>query len=103
MLTALDDIDTTYSLGLYLTQGYDTVRAQWDGDLGAHAAGETFTIPVCIDVPADAPRGPYHLRMIVDDRHTGQRLPLYETGTGETALYWGDVMVMAVVAVDTVD
>lgn len=97
--TALAAFGEEYSLGVYLTQGFNTVRAQWDGGIGARQMGEDFTISPCIDIPADAPRGPYHLRMAIYEWRSAGRLFISEGSDGDTMDWWHE-LVIGVVAVD---
>lgn len=88
------DSATVYTLDLALTQGYDTPRAALQIPLpGADGDGliETTT---CLPIPEDAPDGPHHLRLRL--LANGQPLPLLE---GPDGLYWGDVLILALVSV----
>lgn len=94
-LTALADIPPGSAVDFELTQGYGTVRAKITQALGAYAGGETAELAPCIPVPADNPAGPHHLRARIYDP-AGGALPLLE---GDDALYWGDVLIFALVSV----
>ncbi len=101
-LTALEDIDGSYSMGLHMTQGYDVMNTQWDGGLGVHEAGEAFMISPCIDIPPDIERGIYQLRLNVYDWRTVTRLYVVE-GLDDKNLFWGYDIVLGNVVVDESD
>ncbi|HLV37045.1 MAG TPA: glycosyltransferase family 39 protein [Spirillospora sp.] len=94
-LTALADIAGKHHANFYLTQGYNTLRAETTVDLGPHPAGAIIDLAPCIPVPADTPAGPHHLRLRIHNPESGQSLPLLEHGD----LYWGDVLIFALVHV----
>jgi hypothetical protein len=102
-LTTLQPLDSSYTVGLYLTVGYNTLRARWDMPLGAHKASEPITLAPCLDIPADTPRGPHHLRLIVYQQDDAvNRLPVIE-GPAHSNLYWGTEIILANVSVDEAD
>lgn len=95
-LEALQDVPSQWSLLASLTQGYSTTRADATLELPALSAGNTFNDDICIPIPADAPRGPYLLRLAL--RHTsGKHEPIVESDTG---LLWGYFVGVAWVSVD---
>lgn len=95
---ALKPLGSEYTLEVYLTRGYNTLRAYWTAPLDSFASNEAFilegreTAP-CLDIPAGEPAGPHHLRMSL--RHNGALLPLVE----DADLYWGTALVFAAVSV----
>jgi 4-amino-4-deoxy-L-arabinose transferase-like glycosyltransferase len=93
-LIALADIAPGSSIDFELTQGYGTVRQKIRLDLDTYAAGDTAELAPCIPVSADNPAGPHHLRARIYDA-SGGALPLLE---GDD-LYWGDVLMFALVSV----
>jgi hypothetical protein len=97
-LTALHPLDGSYSAGLSLTQGYNTLRARWDGALGTHQSGERMTLAPCLDVPANEPPGVHYLRLVVYRGNDLNRVPVIE-GPLESDLYWGTEIMLATVSV----
>lgn len=95
-LTARDAVPAGMMLEMYLTQGYSTLRAQESITFGPYGEGNVVALSPCIPVPADTPAGPHHLRLRIY-QPSGQALPLLEHNN----LYWGDVLVMALVSVDS--
>lgn len=95
---ALDDPGTAYSLEFSLTQGFQTVRASSSLPLPSLTRGEAFSAAPCINLPADAPRGPYHLRISLKSAE-GELVPLVENG-GDQALFWAYFMIPAWVSVE---
>ncbi len=98
-LRALQTIDERYSIGLHLVDwtGNRSI-AGWDGGLGAHHAGDSFSLTPCLTVPSDALPGYHYLQWIIYDWSTLQRLPVIEA-SAEPPLTWGEVMVLAAVDV----
>jgi len=88
-LTALRDLPPDYSVGMYLTRGYNEVIAQVDTAL-LDAADD-----LCIMIPANAPRETLHVRLAVYNWRTLQRLELLESG-----LLWGDFLILGTLAID---
>ncbi len=88
-LRARAAVPDSYSIGLYLTQGYHEVLAQRDELLGAVDAGERIERDLCLSVPSGLPSDDLHLRLVVYQRETLQRLPLLESG-----LLWGDYLLV---------
>ncbi len=93
-LRASQPIDSSYALALALTQGYDTQRAAQTFPLATAEVGAMLDLAPCIDVPADNPPGPHHLRVQIV--HDGAALPLIEADN----LYWSDELFMAQVSVE---
>lgn len=92
LLEALADIPESYSIGLHLTRGYNELVAQTDEGLGAYAAGDEIERELCVEVPEN---GTYHLRLVIYDWQTLERLPLLE---GD--LLWGDYLMLGTVTKD---
>jgi 4-amino-4-deoxy-L-arabinose transferase-like glycosyltransferase len=88
------DSDSDYTLDLALTQGYDTPRAALQIPLPVADSDGLIETTACLPIPADAPAGPHHLRLRL--LANGQPLPLLE---GPDGLYWGDVLILALVSV----
>jgi hypothetical protein len=96
---ALAPLDDAYSAGLHLVDiTGSTSVAQWDGGLGAPEVGDSIDIAPCINIAADVPPGYYHLEMVVYGWADQKRLPLFED-SGDPALLWGDVLMLAAVDV----
>ena len=98
-LTALQDIDGRYSAGVALTQAYNVVHGGWDGGIGSHVVGESFTFSPCIELPSDLAAGPYHVQLALYDWRTVRRLNVYDVA-GDEPYFWGDAMIGAVVWVE---
>lgn len=97
-LTTLQPLNSSYTVGVYLTEGYNTQRARWDMPLPAHQSGETITLMPQWTLPADLPPGIDHLRLIVyQGDPASNRLPLLES---DQRLYWGTELIFAEVIVD---
>jgi uncharacterized membrane protein len=94
-LMALAAVPPGYAVDVYLTQGYNTLRAGTTLDLGTYDAGEAIPLAPCLALAADHPAGPHHLRLRVYRPDTGAALPLLERGE----VYWGDVLMLALVHV----
>lgn len=94
-LTALKPLSARYRIDFQLTQGYNTVRASGSTALTDFPAGESQLLETCLDIPADTPNGPHHLRLSIFDHDLGDNLPLLEDGR----LYWGIQLIMARVSV----
>lgn len=88
------DTGENYTLDIALTQGYNTLRASVQIPLSANPTDEITSLEPCLPIPPDAPAGPHHLRLRVLSE--GQALPLLE---GPDGLYWGDVLILALVSV----
>jgi len=98
-LQTLAVLDGAYSVGLHLVDiTGTTLVAQWDAGLGTPAAGESLALKPCIDIPANASPGYYHLELVVYEWANQKRLRLFEDGGGEP-LPWGDVLMLAAVDV----
>jgi mannosyltransferase len=96
-LEALYDIGDDWQLLTSLTQGFNTSRAESSFGLPAFSEGDIFAETLCLDVPADAPRGPYLLRVaLVHD--LGFHQPVVES---DDDLFWGYFIGVAWVSVDT--
>jgi hypothetical protein len=94
-LTALQPPTGDYTVRLQLTQGYSALRTQWEQVLLDSA--DTVTLSPCLDIPADTPSGPHHLRLVIEQNQS--RLPVIE-GAADSDLYWGTELVLATVSVD---
>lgn len=90
----LQPLDSRYTLDLALTQGYHTRRAGTALTFAAQAVGDEVRWSPCIDVPADNPSGPHHLRVRV--LYNDRPLPLME---GENQ-YWSEELMPAQVSVE---
>jgi hypothetical protein len=98
-LTTLKPLEDGSSAGVYLTEGYNTLRARWDTPLGAHGAGETFILSPCLDLPVDLMPNNDHLRLIVYQGNDLNRQPVIEGGDASN-LYWGTEIIFAEVRLD---
>jgi 4-amino-4-deoxy-L-arabinose transferase-like glycosyltransferase len=88
-LEALKDIPENYSIGLQLTRGYNELVAQNDEGLGAYTADDIIERELCLNVPE---KDTYHLRLLIYDWRTIERLPLLEN-----ELLWGDYLMLGIV------
>lgn len=95
-LEALQDLDADWQLHISLTQGYQASRAQTTLDLPSLEESDRYDENICLDIPADAPRGPYLLRIALK-HSSGVQQPVVES---ETDLLWGYFIGMAWVSVD---
>lgn len=96
-LTAEQDLDANWDLLISLTQGYSTTRAEHAIDLPALLAGQSFDETACIPIPADAPRGPYMLRLAIV-HPSGEHQPVVES---DADLLWGYFIGVGWVSVDS--
>jgi hypothetical protein len=98
-LAALGELDGSYSAGLHLVDiTGTTAMTQWDAGLGTASAGERLALRPCLDIPAAAAPGYYHLELVVYAWASEERLRLFEDGGGDP-LPWGDVLMLAAVDV----
>ncbi len=88
--------DGAYRAEIRLTQGYNTTRASLTVPLPALAPGESVPPQFCLDIPAEVPAGPHHLRLAVRPAAAGHPLHLLE---GPDTLYWGQELIFAAVSV----
>lgn len=96
-LETLAPLDGSLSAGLHLVDlTGNRSLAQHDAGLGTADAGQTLDFNPCLTIPADAPRGAYHLELAVYNWATLERLPVQE---GDDATGWGDVLMLAAVDV----
>lgn len=95
-LAVLQDIAADYALEASLTQGFNTVRAQIRQALGTQSAGDEIRQNLCMELPADSPRGPYLLRLSLRDSF-GVYAPVVESTQD---LYFGHYLGVAWVSVD---
>lgn len=90
-LRALQATPDNLTISLYLTRHYADVVAQSHTALPALQADQRFSAEIC--ATDDAWQGNFHLRLMVVDDTTGQRLPIIE---GD-AHRWADFAVVATV------
>lgn len=95
-LDALQDMEADWHLLLSLTQGFNSSRAQVTYELPAFSEGDTYDETLCLDIPADAPRGPYLLRVVMQ-HESGRHQPVVES---DNDLLWGYFIGVAWVSVD---
>jgi hypothetical protein len=96
---ALVPLNNAYSAGLHLVDiTGSTSVAQWDGGLGAPETGDNIDLSPCIDIQGDILPGYYHLELVIYGWEDQKRLPLFED-SGDPALLWGDVLMLAAVDV----
>ena len=95
-LEALQDLDTNWQVSVSLTQGYDVPRAQTMANLPTFTIGDVYDETLCLDVPPDAPRGPYLLRIALQ-QSSGAHQPVVES---DTDLLWGYYIGAAWVSID---
>ncbi len=95
-LEALQDVGDDWHLLVSLTQGFNTPRAEATFDLPAFTTGDVYDETLCLDIPADSPRGP-HLLRIAMQHEFGFHQPVVES---EEDLFWGFFIGMAWVSVD---
>ncbi|MBL8163371.1 MAG: glycosyltransferase family 39 protein [Anaerolineae bacterium] len=96
-LRALTDLDGSLSAGLHLVDWTGSiVAAQWDEGLGTAPRDSYIERTACMDIPAEATPGYYHLQLVIYEWATLRRLPLLENGAG-TQLAWGDALMLAAV------
>ena len=95
-LEALQDIQAGWQVLVSLTQGYNMPRTQTMADLPAFNLGEVYEETLCLDVPLDAPSGPYLLRVALQNG-SGLHQPVVES---DTDLLWGYFIGVAWVSVD---
>lgn len=98
-LQTLMPLDGAHSAGLHLVDITGTqVIAQWDAGLDVHVADETINLSPCLDIPADAPVGGYHLELVIYEWATQKRSLLFEVSQ-EPPQWWGESLVLAAVSV----
>jgi hypothetical protein len=97
VLTALNAVDGSYSVGVHLVDASNALVAQWDGGIAELTAGEPVHISPCFDIPMDMRVGEYHLHLIVYNWATVERLPVLEGGA--EGISWGDALVFSAVTV----
>jgi len=95
-LEALQDVGDDWHLLVSLTQGFNTPRAETTFDLPAFNEGDLYDETLCIDIPADSPRGPHLLRVAMQHQF-GYHQPVVES---DEDLLWGFFIGVAWVAVD---
>ncbi len=97
MLEASQDVPADWHLLVSLTQGFNVPRAESTFDLPEFATGDVYDETLCLDVPTDAPRGPYLLRVALQHAN-GYHQPVVES---DDNLLWGYFIGMAWVSIDT--
>jgi hypothetical protein len=96
-LEALADLNGAYSAGLHLIDiTGTTLTAQWDGGLGSPDTGDSLDLKPCMDIPANAASGYYHLELVIYRWENQERLRLFED-SGDEPMLWGDVLMLAAV------
>lgn len=96
-LEALQDIEANWHLLVSLTQGYGSTRAETKVNLPAFTAGDVYEESLCLDIPPDAPRGPYLLRLAMQHDY-GYHQPVVES---DAELLWGYYIGIGWVSIDT--
>ncbi|NOZ05040.1 MAG: DUF2079 domain-containing protein [Chloroflexi bacterium] len=95
---ALRPMDRNYTVFVHLVDAGGQIVAQVDRQPQAYtyptrwwAAGEVVPDEMSLELPADAPPGPYRLRVGLYDAETGERLPLVAGAGGDGAADLGVV------------
>lgn len=89
-LTVQTDIPAGYALAVHLTRGYNELVAQQDMPLPSTATDDTIEREPCLTVPQT---DHYHLRLIIYQIASGERLNLLET-----THYWGHYLMLGTVS-----
>jgi hypothetical protein len=96
-LTALTQVDGSYSAGVHLVHPASVLMAQSDEGVGVLEPGERTRIQRCLRLPADIEPGDYSLHLVIYNWATIERLPVVEGGSDGVS--WGDALVFSTVAV----
>lgn len=95
-LEALQTMEADWHLLVSLTQGFNSSRSEARVDLPAFREGDNYNETLCLDIPADVPRGPYLLRVAMQHK-SGTLQPVVES---DNNLLWGYFIGVAWVSVD---
>ena len=93
--TALRDLNDDFSVGIHLAQDHQAPISQWDGGLGLYEQDTSFELAECLDIPADAQPGNYHLRLVVYDWRMVQNEAVIADD-----VFWGEALIFAAVEIE---
>jgi len=91
---ALSAIDGSYSAGVYIVSSKNQIVAQWDGGIGNHSAGDSFTVHACLSLQSALAADNYRLQLAVYPWASPQdRLWVLE-GPDDHLIFWENALVI---------